>query len=157
MMPRWVRVASDKRPIQTNGRNASVTARGTWTTYQDAAASTVGTGPGFVLAGDGIVCVDLDHAVSGGRVAPWARELLAMCPDTYVEVSRSGTGLHVWGYGMVGVGRRIRDGAVCVEVYGRERYIALGTRRRGAPLRLAPITALLDRFTSAYAAAAAGL
>jgi hypothetical protein len=60
-----------------------------------------------------------------GRLTPWAAELLAGCPDTYVETSPSGQGLHVWGFGTVVKGRKSGN----VEVYGTSRYLTVTARR----------------------------
>ena len=101
-------------------------------------------GVGFVLDGDGIVCLDLDHALEDGRPVEWAAQLLARLPATYVEVSPSGTGLHVWGRARVVRGRRIRDGVRSVEIYGTGRYITVtGRRWRGASSRLADLDAVV--------------
>lgn len=140
---RWVRRGPDKRPVTPDGAPASSTDPSTWAPHTAAAGS--GAALGFVLNGDGIVCIDLDHCVTDDVVAPWAAAILESCPPTYTEVSPSGTGLHVWGYGSVQRGRRIRraDGA-CIEVYGTGRYIALGSRHAAAPLELADLTEVID-------------
>lgn len=144
----WVRRAASKMPLQVNGRAASSTDPATWTSYRQAQASEVGAGLGFVMNGTGIACIDLDHCLRGCEIASWAREILAGLPATYVEVSPSGTGLHVWCRGTVGHGRKVRCGAVCVEVYDRGRYVTVTGQRYGdAPSRLAEIdlTALAAR------------
>lgn len=140
---RWVRRGPGKRPVTADGAAASSTDPSTWAPH--AAVAGGGAPLGFVLNGDGIVCVDLDHCVTDGALAPWAAAILASCPSTYTEVSSSGTGLHIWGYGSVDKGRRIRhaDGAH-IEVYGTGRYIALGTRHASAPLELADLTEVID-------------
>lgn len=100
-------------------------------------------GLGFVLAAeDDIVCVDLDHALdAAGRPVPWAAEILSRCPATWVEVSASGRGLHIFGRAAFRGGRR-RGG---VEVYGDGRYIAVtGTTFGSAPSTLADITDLVE-------------
>lgn len=129
---------------------ASVSAPSTWSPYRAAAASSHGVGLGFVLAeGDGIVCIDLDHCLDGGRLAPWARRILERCPETFVEVSPSGTGLHIWGRGEVRQGRRIRraDGAH-IEVYGQGRYIAMSEQRYGdCPALLADLSEVVAELT----------
>jgi len=104
-------------------------------------------GIGYVLReGDGIVVLDLDHCVWGDRLADWAQAIVDRCPDTYIELSASGRGLHIWGRGELpdGRGRRIRrpDGTA-VELYDRSRYVALGTRWKTAPLVLADLTDLI--------------
>lgn len=142
---RWVRRSAKKVPLTTAGRAASSTDPGTWSTYRQARASRVGVGIGFVLDGDGVVCVDIDHCLERGRVAPWAKALLERFPATYVEVSPSGDGLHVFGFADVAGGRHVRVDGGRVEVYGTGRYIAVtGERHAGAPARLADISAVVD-------------
>lgn len=137
---RWIRHAA-KVPKTVHGRAASSTDPATWSTFEEALASGVGDGLGFVLAGDGIACIDLDHCLVDGVLADWARAILDSCGRTYVEVSPSGTGLHVFGLGIVGKGRR-RDG---VECYDRGRYMTItGRRFECAPVRLGRIQEALD-------------
>ncbi|MFJ4845118.1 hypothetical protein [Streptomyces sp. NPDC088733] len=108
-----------------------------------------GVGLGFVLSDvDDVVCIDLDHCLNPltGRLAPWAEEIVSQAGATFVEVSPSGHGLHVWGRADVRHGRRIRrpDG-FAVEVYGQGRFIAVtGTRFRGSPTALADVSALVE-------------
>lgn len=133
-----------KLPVTVGGRSASSTDPSTWSPFETARASTVGHGLGFAL-GDGIGCIDLDHALEGGIVADWARKILDACPDTYVEVSHSGEGLHVFGLLAEGRGRNIRDGVRCVEVYSVGRYIAVTANRfEDAPVQLADLTELVS-------------
>ncbi|WP_329215269.1 bifunctional DNA primase/polymerase [Streptomyces sp. NBC_01485] len=137
LRPRWVR-HKDKVPLRTDGRFASVKDPSSWSDYATVAASKTGDGIGFVLtAGDGIVVVDLDHAVEDGRVLPWAQAIVDQLPPTYMERGRSGTGLHLWFRGAVPHGRRIRKGELAVEVYSDRRYIIVGDRVSGTPLSLA--------------------
>src|SRR5690606_7470569 len=99
---RWLRWAEQpkagggmrKRPITVKGWPASSTKSSTWSTYAAAVASRAGKGLGFAL-GDGIGCIDLDHCLVDGELAPWAQAILDACPPTYIEVSPSGTGLHI--------------------------------------------------------------
>ncbi|MFH8803223.1 bifunctional DNA primase/polymerase [Streptomyces sp. NPDC017936] len=149
---RWVRRSADKRPLTVAGMAASSTDPRTWSTHKDAAASTAGVGLGFVLDGDGIVCLDLDHCLNPltGQLAPWAAAIIRDAGATYVEVSPSGDGLHIWGRAHVRQGRRIRrpDGTA-VEIYGTGRYIAVtGQRFSGAPSTLADISALTADLTA---------
>lgn len=141
---RWVRRTVKKVPMTTKGRAASSTDAATWCSYRDAVRSRAGVGVGFVLNGDGIACIDLDHCLSGGRVASWAQRILDRLPATYVEVSPSGDGLHVFGYALVGRGRRVRVDGGQAEIYDRGRYIAV-TRDRlsGSPARLADISEVI--------------
>ncbi len=106
-----VRLSAMKVPLTVAGKAASSTDPRTWSSYRDAAASTVGAGLGFVLSDvDDIVCLDLDHCLNPltGRLAPWAAAIVRDAGATYVEVSPSGDGLHIWGRADVRHGRRIR-------------------------------------------------
>lgn len=137
-LPRFVRYASTKRPLTVGGRSASSTDSATWSAHSDAVASKMGEGVGFVL-GAGVGCIDLDHCIVDGELEQWAIDVLAANPNTFVEVSRSGDGLHVFGLMPEGPGRKIRDGRN-IEVYSVGRYMALtGKRYNNAPLRLAPL------------------
>lgn len=139
---RTVRGRTTKTPLTTAGTPASVSAPTTWSSWDQATASPVGDGVGYVLVdGDGIVCIDLDHCLSGGVLAGWAAEVIDHLGTTYVEVSPSGDGLHVWGLAESRPGRRYRDGAGrYVELYARGRYVTVtGRRWMGSPSRLAPI------------------
>ena len=128
--PRWVRHDASKMPMTLFGGPASVVDPRTWTTYEKAAASTVGTGLGIVL-GDGLGCVDLDECFIGGRLAPWAREVVDEWRDraVFMEVSMSGRGLHLYAPMAEAKGSRIRDGERKIEIYSRERYMAVTGKR----------------------------
>ena len=127
---RWVRRTRRKVPLTTGGRAASSTDPATWCSYRDAVRSRAGDGLGFVLSrDDDIVCIDLDHALDdAGRPLPWAAAILARCRGTWVEVSASGRGLHVFGRARFTGGRRRGH----VEVYGDGRYIAVTGRTFGS-------------------------
>ena len=132
--PRWVRHVA-KRPVTPDGRPASVTDPGTWSTYDAARRSRVGDGLGYVL-GDGIACLDLDDCLDErGRPNALARAVLARVPDAYVEISPSGRGLHIWGRAPEAPGRR-RGG---LEAYSAGRYITV-TGRVYRPGRLADLS-----------------
>ena len=124
--------------MTVSGRAASSTNSRTWSTYDQAKASDVGAGLGFVLNGDGVICIDVDHCLNHGHPLPWAASLLAKIPDTYVEISPSGDGLHIWGLADLGfTGRRLKITGGELEVYGDLRYLTVtgdaitSTRRLG--------------------------
>lgn len=134
-IPRWVRWETVRRrggltkmPLTPAGAAASSTDPETWSRYRDASRSAVGDGVGFVLNGDGLVCLDVDHCVTAGRVAPWAADLLEAVGDTYVELSPSGRGLHIWGRANLRAGRVVRIPGGKVECYGSGRYITVTAR-----------------------------
>jgi primase-polymerase (primpol)-like protein len=140
--PQWVTHKPGGRiPLQPDGRVALVNDPGTWSPYaavRDLACR------GYVLNGTGHVVIDLDHCITGGELAPWAAEILARCPATWIEISPSGTGLHVWGRGYLHQGRRIRDGRRSIEVYGTGRHMTVtGRRWRAAPATLANLGELI--------------
>lgn len=122
-LDRWIR-HRNKVPMTARGLSASSTKPNTWTDYQTASLSNVGDGLGFVLNGDGIVCIDLDHCYDG-RPSVEAQALIDSLPSTYVEVSPSGTGLHIWGYAALEKGRRFNRNGLSVEIYPNGRYITV--------------------------------
>lgn len=148
---RWVRRSAAKVPLTTVGTAASSTDPKTWATYKTARESVAGVGLGFVLNGDGIVCLDLDHALNpDGSPKPWAQEIVDKAGPTFTEVSPSGDGLHIFGFANVRQGRRIRRaGGFAVEVYGAGRFIAMtGNRFNDAPSALADISALVGQLAA---------
>lgn len=114
----WVR-ADGKRPIAVEGAPASSTDPSSWSSFAEVRASSVGDGFGVML-GDGLGCWDLDHCLDGGKLAPWAREVLdSIGSPVWVERSVSGTGLHV--FVLADEARGFRRGGV--EFYSRHRFI----------------------------------
>ncbi|MFD9455345.1 DNA primase [Streptomyces sp. NPDC059985] len=145
---RWIRRSATKVPLTIDGAPASSTNPRTWSAHTSAAASTAGVGLGFVLSDvDDIVCIDLDHCLlPDGTLKPWAEAIVRDAGPTYIEISPSGDGLHVWGVADVRQGRRIRRaGGVAVEIYGTGRYIAMtGARFRNAPASLGSLSVLIS-------------
>ncbi|GGG70391.1 hypothetical protein GCM10011374_38660 [Kocuria dechangensis] len=125
---RWVRNDAQKRPLSARtGRMVDVSNPESWATFEAAKASPVGAGMGYVIGGNNIGCIDLDHCFRGGQLEPWAREILDQYPDALlVEVSRSGEGLHIFTELPEGDAKRIRDGRN-IEYYppNSVRYVAV--------------------------------
>lgn len=127
------------------GEAASSTAPETWSGHKQASASKAGAGLGFVLNGDGVVCVDLDHCLVDGVLAPWARRIVDLAPGCWIERSVSGDGLHVWGLGRLERGRRLSVEGGSVELYADGRYIAVtGDTWGDTPRRLGDLSGLID-------------
>ncbi len=148
---RWVRHSATKVPLTTAGKAASSTDPRTWATFDEASSSSAGVGLGFVLNGDGVACIDLDHTFApDGSLKPWAEDIVSAAGATYVETSPSGHGIHVWGLADVRQGRKLRrpDG-LAVELYGTSRFLTVTGRRYGsAPSTLGDISALVERLTA---------
>lgn len=146
--PNWV-THLQKVPRIPFGAFASSADPATWRDYRTACkAAALGNvdGIGFVFDGSGIVGIDLDDCLHDGLLEDWAAEIVVACAGTYIELSPSGRGLHIFGRGMVGNGYR-RPG---VEVYDRGRYFTVtGLRWDNAPARLADIQSVADALTCA--------
>lgn len=100
-MKQWLLWKKEKRgdkwtkvPYQRDGSPASSTDKATWATFEECIAVVDRfSGLGFVFD-SGVVGIDLDHCITNGVVAPWAREILETF-YTYTERSPSGEGLHL--------------------------------------------------------------
>ena len=135
---RFLRFDSRKRPLTVEGAPASSTDPGTWTTFSEARRSKVGSGIGFALGG-GIGCIDLDHCILDGEIESWAADVVSENQGTFMELSLSGDGIHIFGLLEEGPGRKIRDGRN-IEVYSVGRYMALtGIRFGSSPRALRPL------------------
>lgn len=144
-LPRWVRHRA-KRPIATGGWAISVNDDRAWVTYPEVRDCDEGDGYGFVLNGDGIVCIDLDDCVTDGVVDPEAARFVEGVGETYSEFSPSGRGLHVCGYGDLDKGRRFKAGNLKVEVYPAGRFITVtGKTYRKSKLNLLYLEWALQR------------
>lgn len=149
-LPRWVthRAKVPYDPSRLSSK-ASSTDPATWGSFEQAEAAYLEgerDGVGHVLAGDGVVGIDLDHVVTNGLPMPAAMELLSAVKCQFVEMSPSGTGLHGWGYWPEAFpGRRGRIGDVPVEIYSRGRFLTVtghplpGLEGPLMPLNLAPV------------------
>ena len=83
------------------------------------------------MLGRGLACHDLDHALDGGVLKPWAREVLDGIHERvlFAEVSVSGEGLHVFVEAPEGPGRRRSVGDGGHEFYSRARFIRTTLRK----------------------------
>ena len=112
------------------GRASSTDSR-TWRAFEEAVqALKTGRydGVGFVFSsGDPYVGIDLDDCRNpeSGEISPWAEKILSSVQEGYVEVSPSGTGIHVIVEGKVRGGRTRRDK---VEMYGQDRFFTVTGR-----------------------------
>lgn len=79
---------------------------------------------GFVLKDeDHIICVDLDQAIVDGRLTAMAESIVEAFTGTYMELSQSGQGIHIFCKG------KLLDNIIKpsegIEIYKSNRYIAL--------------------------------
>lgn len=129
-----------KMPIMLGGLPASSTDPAAWTSF---AAVGRCARRGFVL-GAGIGCIDLDHCLIDGKPTARAREFLAQLPPTYIEISPSGDGLHVFGLIPEARGRRRVVDGLSVETYSVGRYMTVtGRAFAGSVPALADLSAFI--------------
>lgn len=129
----------DKVPYDPRtGKNSNAQDPATWFTAEEARAyAAQGVLIGVVIhENPGLFCVDLDGALQAdGTWSPFAQWALSLFPGACVEVSYSGTGLHIFGTcGVIPEHRTRKEKRYPVEVYSRLRFIALsGTHMAGDP------------------------
>jgi primase-polymerase (primpol)-like protein len=139
--PQWVNYRLEERDGKmtkvpyTPGtlRRASSTDLMTWRAFSEALAAYEQSEPrysgiGFVFcSADPFVGIDLDDCRNqeSGEIAPWAQEIIDSVQEGYVEVSPSGTGIHIVVEGSVRRGG-MRKGKL--EMYGRDRFFAFTGR-----------------------------
>ena len=126
----------DKRPYYSTGRPRSGTLDAPedlakLATYDEALKAFNGTGlyTGLGIAiNRGLQFIDLDKCrdPKSGRVVKWARALMLQAVDVgaYVEISMSGTGIHIVGYG----DEIPTFKGAHIETYCHGRYMAMGYR-----------------------------
>jgi primase-polymerase (primpol)-like protein len=141
---RWVRWTpvvrngkTTKKPLQINGLAARSTDAKTWSSFAKANTSSAGVGLGYVL-GDGIGCIDLDHCLIDGQPDAAASDFIVRYPDSYIEISPSGDGLHIWGTAPEAPGTKRTIAGLSIETYSAGRYITVTGRvfQRGTLARL---------------------
>jgi putative DNA primase/helicase len=125
----WKLELRDDRPTKVPyiaggvGRASSTDSR-TWRTFEEAVkALKTGhyDGIGFVFcSGDEFVGIDLDNCRNPetGEIEEWAREIINSVAYKYVEVSPSGTGVHIITRGKLREGRKKGN----IEIYGQEKF-----------------------------------
>jgi len=126
----WVISGPEKIPYNAaTGCRASPTDPADWGTFAAAVAAAAerpGWLPGVALTTDaGITCIDLDGCrdpETGEIAASAMRTVARFRPFAYIEVSRSGTGLHIFLRGTLPPGGRRRGK---IEAYDNDRYLVV--------------------------------
>lgn len=116
-----------KMPMQATPHflPASSTNPGTWYSFEEA-VNAVKNGwhnyIGFVFNDNGIVGIDLDDAVSHGIASQLATEIGHLC-SSYTEISKSGTGLHIFVKGDIPF--KGKNNLAGVEIYKAARFFIM--------------------------------
>lgn len=93
-----------------------------WITFNE--AKTKNRPLGFVLVEeDKIICIDLDHAIQDGKLSLMAKEIIEKFTGTYMELSQSGKGIHIFAKGAIP--NNLNLSSQGIEMYKNNRYIAL--------------------------------
>lgn len=148
-LPIWVlwRLESDKNGRVTkvpycgrSNRRASSTDPGTWTTFdrvlekiQKRRYTFKGIGVG-VRKEDRLIFIDVDHCVSeDGKLSDVAQDIVDHLPGQFVEISQSGTGLHILALGEIP--RNFKNSKNGVEMYSEKRFCSMtgNALREGEP------------------------
>jgi len=131
-LDRWVVWREGKIPYDAKYVNsrASSTNPDTWASFDQATTAyeecDQALGIGFVLNGDGLCGIDIDHCIHDAEIDPAALQLLDHLGTSYISISPSGTGLRAFGYAtplLQGV-KGTYEG-LAVELYSNQRYLTI--------------------------------
>jgi uncharacterized protein DUF3631/primase/DNA polymerase family protein len=162
-LPQWVCWHREERhgkttkpPIdaKSNGQlqYAKVNDPATWSDFDTAVAAAVRLGlegVGLALSEfDNLTCEDLDHVLNPDtyELTPEAAEVVERFADTYIEVSPSGDGLHIWCYGKAARSGKCEGTVKWLEVYSHpsNRHLTVTGNRYGAATAVTEQQAALD-------------
>lgn len=117
----------------TKRPHGSTTNPSDWMSY-DEALTKGADGVGFVFTSDdSYFFIDIDHCLIDGKWSPLAIELCQTFTGCYVEISQSGTGLHIIGSYSSIPEHSCKNIALGLELYHTERFVALtGTGAQGS-------------------------
>lgn len=127
----------DKIPVGLKSvRKGGITDPTEWGSYSDAKTRQESLqkefGIGFVFTEtDPYFFVDIDGAHDGNDWSPLAKELCTRFSGAYIEVSQSGTGLHIIGKGACPPHSN-RNAKLHIELYTGNRYVALTENGNGS-------------------------
>lgn len=109
------------------------------------------SGTGFVITPEtGLVCIDLDNPAKLGANEANARKLhdalLERFANTYIELSPSGTGYHIWLWGVLPDGRMSVSlkALAGIEIYSGARFMTMTGDRIGDGHTVTPMQETLD-------------
>jgi primase-polymerase (primpol)-like protein len=144
----------DKLPCDyRTGRDASAHDPRYWTDYATAKATAIafgdGWGVGFVFTEDDpFWFLDIDGCLINGQWSPLAVSLCQLFAGCAIEVSNSGTGLHIFGRGKTPA-HKCTNKAMGLEFYHTARFVAL-TEDRAQGDCMTDASAILPAFVATY-------
>ena len=102
-LKQWLLWKKNKIPVTIDDSPASTTNEACWSTFSEAINEFVNSskhrgilGVGFVFAeSGGVVGIDLDDAIDGEGLKPWAVKVLSLFNTGYIEYSPSKKGFHI--------------------------------------------------------------
>lgn len=145
----------DKIPVNyRDGSGASVTNPSHWGNFNSVqeAANVLGPeyGIGFVFTADlELWFLDIDACLVDGAWSPLAQQLITALAGCAVEVSQSGTGLHIIGRGTLPP-HGCRNKSLGLELYHTERFVALTGTHATGDVRHHPGQPVLDWLVTSY-------
>jgi len=136
------------------GYKALPTDPATWGTLEQALLARgkyLFTGIGFVFTGEfGIIGIDIDNCLQDGQPNEVATDILAKLPPTYIEISPSGSGLHIFLRGRLSSDGK-KNSKTGVEMYGDARYFTMiGNHWRDCADEIAHDSGTLEMIHSTY-------
>ena len=78
---------------------------------------------GYVLNRDKIVVIDLDQCIINAKASNFAKKVMSLFQGTYMEISQSGKGVHIFLKGIIPTNMNIQW--LGIEMYQENRYMAL--------------------------------
>lgn len=120
----------DKLPVSPHtGQVCTAHDPANWTTADHACAVASAWGQGYGVAfsfqeTDPFFFLDIDHAYDGQAWSPLAQRIAAMFPGAAMEISQSGTGMHIIGTGKSPAHGK-KNAALGLEFYTELRFVAL--------------------------------
>lgn len=140
-------ILKTKIPIQAVGKkNAMSTEPKTWTNFKTAIDNKGELGIGFVLPLDGsMTMIDLDHCIENDKLSAFAKSIVERFRDTYMELSQSGTGIHIFVKGNVPTAVKTKE----IEIYSSKRYCAM-TGNSLRPIEVADYQTELSKLYMEY-------
>ena len=124
-----------KKPCSPHGIVSSLKDKANWMTLEAAIAKCkeLGAeyGPGFVFTREsGFFFIDIDGAAVGGDWSELAKTICKAFEGCYVEISKSGTGLHIIGRYNGELSHKNKNIPLDLELYTDDRFVMLGDIER---------------------------